>query len=94
MWNTSRILNKYYILISNTALVFLEKLKRVDAMNNSSMTKLNSFHLFQRFCSNLVFYTASIDQAVDHYNKEEDLASNAMIYELMRTYGDRLNRAP
>ncbi len=87
------MLNKYYILITNTALCFIEKLKRIDAMNNSTFQKMTSFHLFQRFCSNLVFYTTTLDEVVDKSLKEEDIASNIMIYELMRVYGDRLHRA-
>lgn len=73
----------------------MEKVKRVDAMHNSSLHKLNSFHFFQNFCQNLVVYTSSKEdiEEVAQGLKEEDIVSNMMIYELMRMYGDRLHRA-
>ena len=87
-------MNKYYILIQNTVLLFIDQLKRIDALHNSSIMKLTNFHFFQKFCSNLVAYTLTNDDASDYSQgvKEEDAVSNLMVYELMRMYGDRLHR--
>lgn len=46
LWGANKLLTKYYILIQNTVLLFIEKVKRIDALHNSSLLNLSSFHLF------------------------------------------------
>jgi hypothetical protein len=46
VWTTSKLLNKYYILIANTVIAFIEKLRRDENFHNSSMLRLTSFHFF------------------------------------------------
>lgn len=82
--------------MQNTVLSFLEKIKRVDAIHNSTLHRLTSFGFFHNFCQNLVVYTQSkedLEEVSSQGIKEEDIVSNMMIYELMRMYGDRLHRA-
>ena len=62
MWNTSKVVNKYYILITNSLMQLLEKMKRQDNYHNSSFSKLTSFHLFAKYCQNLVNYTLISDE--------------------------------
>lgn len=93
MWNTSKIVNKYYILITNSLMHLLEKLKRQDNYHNSSFVRLNSFHLFAKYCQNLVNYTLISDDSKEIIVKglrEEDSAADMMSYEFQRTYGDRI----
>jgi hypothetical protein len=95
LWPTSKLLNKYYILIQNTVLLFLDKIKRIDSLHFSSITRLTNFHFFAKFCSNIATYTVAHDEAGDFAPnvKEEDSVANLMMYELMRMYGDRVHRA-
>jgi len=54
---------------------------------------LTNFHIFARFCANLANYTIISDdpkEIVVKGLKEEDAAANMMIYEMIRTYGDRI----
>ena len=44
-------------------ITFLDKLRRMDSLHNSSILKLTSFHLFQRFCANLVTYSMSMEES-------------------------------
>jgi len=98
MWNTSKLVNKYYILITNCLMFLNERLKRQEIFHQSSFLKLNSFHLFARFCSNLANYTLisdEVDELVDKSSftrefREEDYSANMMAYELQRTMGDRI----
>jgi hypothetical protein len=101
MWNTSKIVNKYYILITNCLMTLSEKLKRSDIFHYSSFLRLNSFHLFSRFCANLANYTLISDDSDEITgfesksnrgigSREEDLAADMMAYELQRTIADRI----
>jgi hypothetical protein len=62
LWQTSKLLNKYYILIQNTMITFLDKLRRMDSLHNSSLLRLTSFHLFQKFCTNIVTYSMTLEE--------------------------------
>jgi hypothetical protein len=49
--------------------------------------------LFARYCSNLANYTLISDDPKEitiKGFKEEDSAANMMVYEMLRTYGDRI----
>lgn len=50
MWSTSKLVNKYYIMITNSLMSLLEKMKRQDVFHYSSFLKLNSFHFFAKYC--------------------------------------------
>lgn len=94
MWSTSKLINKYYILITNTTMALLDKIKRQDYFNNSSFLRLTSFHLFARFCANLANYTLISDEAEDGAAgkgmREEDSVGNMMLYEMARGFADRV----
>ena len=93
MWNTSKIVNKYYILMTNSLMQLLEKMKRQDNFHNSSFSRLTSFNLIAKYCSNLINYTLISDDIKELTLKgmrEEDAAADMMAYELFRTYGDRI----
>ncbi len=103
LWTTSKLLNKYYILIQNTMITFLDKLRRMDSLHNSSLLRLTSFHLFQKFCSNLVTYSMTLEETRTQAQqalsatqtgalKEEDIVANVLSYEVMRMYGDRVHK--
>ena len=93
MWNTSKLINKYYILITNSVMALLDKMKRQELFHNSSFLKLTSFHLLSRFCCNLANYTLISDDPKEitiKGHKEEDSAANMMVYEMLRAYADRI----
>lgn len=93
MWSTSKIINKYYILITNTLVSLLEKIKRQEHIHDSSFQRLTSFHLISKFCANLTNYTLISDdpkEITPEGLKEEDAACNMACYEIMRTFGDRI----
>jgi hypothetical protein len=46
MWSTSKLINKFYILIANTMIVFLDKIRRIDSLHYSTRLRLTSFHFF------------------------------------------------
>ena len=49
--------------------------------------------MFARFCSNLANYTLISDESKEITipgQKEEDSAANMMVYEILRSYGDRI----
>ena len=60
-WSPNKLLQKYYIIITNSLMQLLERVKRTDAFNNSSFIKLHSFELLGRFCSSLVQNTIISD---------------------------------
>lgn len=93
MWNTSKIVNKYYILMTNSIMALIDKLKRQEYFHNSSFLRLTNFHIFSRFCANLANYTLISDEPSEIILKgfrEEDAAANMMIYEISRSFGDRI----
>lgn len=94
VWNTSRLLNKYYVLIMNTVVAFLDKVRRIPSLHNSSYMRLSQFPLFQRLCTNLVTYTLTIDEARDFTQgqREDEGVLQLLTYEVMRVYADRVHK--
>lgn len=93
MWNTSPLINKYYILITNSIIQICEKIKRQEFFNNSSFLRLNSFHLVARFCQNFANNTLISDEPAEIVTpglREEDAAADMMAYEIQRSFGDRI----
>jgi hypothetical protein len=77
-------------------LAFLDKLRRTPQLHFSSYQRLTAFPFFQRFCTNLIAYTLTLDDQRDLApgQKEEDAIAQVMSYEMMRMYGDRIMKAP
>ena len=93
MWAPNKLLQKYYIIITNCMLKLLEKVKQSDQMNYSSFSNLCSFDILARFCSSLVMNTVISDDAKEigvKGAKEEDTVANVVLYEVMRNYADRI----
>lgn len=93
MWNTSKLINKYYILITNSTMTLLDKIKRQEYFHNSSFLRLTNFHIFARFCANLANYTLISDDTNEisvKGLKEEDSVGNMMLYEMARNFSDRI----
>jgi hypothetical protein len=61
MWNTSKLLNKYYILITNCLISVSDKLRRQDNLTNMQILPLNNFHYIARLCHNLAHFTLLTD---------------------------------
>jgi hypothetical protein len=94
-WTPNRLLQKYYIIITKGLMQLLERVKRTEAVHNSSFTPLHSFDLLARFCSSLVLNTVISDEAREIGTKgqrEEDAVANLVLYEVFRNYADRIQK--
>lgn len=94
MWSPNRLLQKYYIIITNGIISLLEKVKRSDQLGNSSFSPLYSFDILAKFCSSLVINTIISDDPWEisggKQQREEDSMANVVIYEVLRNYADRI----
>ena len=93
MWAPNKLLQKYYIIITNCMLRLLEATKRSDSMQNSSFSKLCSFDILAKFAASLVMNTVISDDAAEIGVKgqgEEDVMANLVLYEVLRNYADRI----
>jgi len=62
-WPVSSLISKYYLLISNSIMTLLEKMKKAENLvDNFSFTSLTSFHFLVKFCANLVANTSLVDK--------------------------------
>ena len=87
------MINKYYILMTNAVMALFDKLKRQEYFHNSTFLRLINFHIFTRFCGNLVNYTLITDdpkEIIIKGQKEEDAVANMMLYEMCKSIGDRI----
>jgi hypothetical protein len=104
-WQSSSIITKYYILVTNALVSLAEKMRRNETMfGYSHYSKLHKFHFISNFCSNLV--TTSVNTEKDDVfnrrnesyelmrsdRREEDALADLFCYEAMRTFGDRIMR--
>ena len=75
----------------------LERVKRTDQMHNSSFTPLFSFDILAKFCSSLVINTIISDDPWEisgmKQQSEEDSMGHIVLYEVLRTYADRIYKA-
>ena len=93
MWTPNKLLQKYYIIITNGLMQLLEKVKRQEATGNSSFTPLFSFDILAKFCSSLVMNTVISDDPKEiglPGEPEEDSVANIVLYEVFRNYADRI----
>lgn len=61
-WPVSQLITKFYLLISNSLLMLLEKMKNSEnIINNFSYSSLCSFHFVAKFCANLVINSSITD---------------------------------
>jgi hypothetical protein len=71
-----------------------------NVLNNSSFSALTSFHFVAKFCANLVNNTSMTEMKADVYGlgteanqrREEEAVADLFLYEVMRTFGDRVMR--
>ena len=62
-WPVSTLISKYYLLISNSILTLLEKMKKAEnVFDNFTFTSLTSFHFLVKFCQNLISNTSLVDK--------------------------------
>ena len=93
MWTPNKLLQKYYIIITNGLMQLLERVKRTESMNNSSFSPLFSFDILAKFCSSLVMNTVISDDPREiglKDQREEDAIANVVLYEVFRNYADRI----
>lgn len=93
MWSPNKLLQKYYIIITNSIKQLLDKVKRSEQMQNSSFSNLCQFDLLAKFCSSLVTNTVISDDPKEVGlvgAREEDTMANMVIYEVLRNYADRI----
>jgi hypothetical protein len=93
MWSPNRLLKKYYIIITNSMIQLLERVKRSEPMQNSSFSSLSCFDFLSRFCTSLVQNTVISDDHIDiglKGQREEDAIANIVLYEVFRNYSDRI----
>lgn len=63
MWAPNKLVQKYYIIITNCMLKLMEAIKRKEGLIESSFSKLHSFDILAKFCSSLVMNTVISDDA-------------------------------
>jgi hypothetical protein len=71
----------------------LDRVKRVESMNNSSFSQLFCFDIIAKFCSSLVMNTVISDDPREiglKDQREEDAVANIVLYEVFRNYADRI----
>ena len=93
MWTPNKLLQKYYIIITNGLMQLLERVKRSESMHNSSFSPLFSFDILAKFCSSLVMNTVISDDPYEiglKGQREEDAIANVVLYEVFRNYADRI----
>jgi len=93
MWNCSKLINKYYILITNVLMTLFDKMKRTNDFHRSSFLPLTNFHFVAKFCQNLANFTFLSDvwaELVPKHRREEDAVAEMISYEIMRTFSDRI----
>lgn len=50
-WNTSKLVNKFYILITNSLMSIYDKLASNPDFSNNQILPLHNFHQFSNFCT-------------------------------------------
>ena len=93
MWTPNKLLQKYYIIITNGLMQLLAKVTQNESMNNSSFSPLFSFDILAKFCSSLVMNTVISDDPREiglKDQREEDAIANVVLYEVFRNYADRI----
>lgn len=94
------MLSKFYLLISSSLLVMLDKMSNAEGLNNFTFSPITSFHFVAKFCANLVINSSFTDSKADVFGlgtaskdrPEEEAVADLFCYEFMRTFGDRLLR--
>ena len=94
MWAPNKLLQKYYIIITNALMDLLGRVKASERMRSSSFSPLHGFDLLAKFCSSLVLNTVISDEPseIAPGQKEEEAIANVVLYELFRNYADRIYR--
>ena len=65
-WPVSSLISKYYLLISNSIMNLLDKMKKAEnVVDNFTFTSLTSFHFLVKFCQNLIANTSLVDKKQD-----------------------------
>lgn len=94
MWSPNKLLQKYYIIITNALMELLSRVKGSEQMRSSSFSPLHGFDLLAKFCSSLVLNTVISDEPseIAPGRREEEAIANVVLYELFRNYADRIYR--
>ena len=105
MWNTSNLINKYYILLTNSLVHVLDKLKKTESLHRYQIHKLFNFHNISALCHNLTQFTLLTEAFEDKPDplfkkpvkktdkkerREEDLMAEIFCYEVQRRFTDRI----
>ena len=98
-WQTSPLVTKYYILMTNALVNLAQKMKYNEvSFSNSSLSRLHKFQYIAKFCANVVHSSLNTEKD-DVFNtgqlserREEDAVADIFCYEAMRTFGDRIMR--
>mmetsp|Transcript_14686 Transcript_14686/g.16969 ORF Transcript_14686/g.16969 Transcript_14686/m.16969 type:complete len:186 (+) Transcript_14686:1889-2446(+) len=81
-WSTSKLVNKFYILITNSLMSIKEKLLKNDRFSESQKLKVFNFHHFVRLLSNLSTFTLMLDEEKNANEKEEETIAQLLAFEL------------
>ena len=95
MWTPNKLLQEYYIIITNGMIDLLKEVKRSPQIGSSSFSPLYGFDLLAKFCSSLVLNTVISDEAKDIAlpgEKTEDAIATMVLYEVFRNFADRIYR--
>jgi hypothetical protein len=85
-WNTSKLVNKFYILITNSLMSIKEKLDFSITQN----LKLDNFHNFAKFLYNFSTFTLMLNEDAAAKEKEEEVIAQMLAFELASTFGERI----
>lgn len=88
--NTSKLVNKFYILITNSLMSIKEKITRSEDYSKSQVLPIINFHHFVRLCSNFSHFTLMLSDTLAEHEKEEDVIAQLLAFELSSTFGDRI----
>jgi hypothetical protein len=81
-WNASKLVNKFYILITNSLMSVKEKLMRNDHFTETQVLHITNFHHFCRILSNFINFTLMLENEGHETDKEEDIIAEMLAYEL------------
>lgn len=87
---TSKLVNKFYILITNSLMSIKDKMSRNDAFSEFQILPIFNFHHFVRLCNNFSTFSMMLDEQNPDNEKEEGIIAKLLAFELSNIFGDRI----
>ena len=88
--NTSKLVNKFYILITNSLMSIKQRMTKNDTFSESQIMPVFNFHHFVRLCTNFSYFTLMLEENVTENDKEEYVIAKLLAFELANIFGDRI----